>query len=151
MFATNWIANVRSSRKLPNLNVPSRTKNSSPPMCVCSGNFEFGLYSTMVVARAFSSPIRSNMKRFTPYDGDGMYFDALKLLPANRPKSALIFMLLGRSNDVHGKCEHRKCNSLPEVVVLPKITIVVLRRASIVILTRRGYLFWRRQWSSHYR
>lgn len=35
-------------------------------------------------------------------------------------------MLLGRSNDVHGKCEHRKCNSLPEVVVLPKITIVVV-------------------------
>ena len=50
--------------------------------------YEFGWYCTIVVARATSLPIRSNINRLTPYAGDGIYRVGSKLVLANKRKSA---------------------------------------------------------------
>jgi hypothetical protein len=52
----------------------------------------------MVVARAFSAPMRSSMNRFTPKEGDEMYLVASNRVAAKALKLALSFMILVQQN-----------------------------------------------------
>ena len=66
------VAHVGSGRVIAVfiLKVPSRTRNSSPPWCACGAKALPRPNRTMEVARATSSPTRSNILRSTPADGE---------------------------------------------------------------------------------